>query len=111
MNWIDRYQILAELQRDGRLSNRAGRPRFPVAQLVLAPGSAPEEKGFIKKYVALIDAGKVGLGLLAYVNIRLQYSGSSHAPMSDFARDVQLWPEVVSAACRGHGLSAAYPGG
>ena len=46
--------------------------------------------------VALIDAEKVGLGLLAYVNIRLnKHSGSSHAPMSDFARDVQLWPEVV----------------
>ncbi len=36
-----------------------------------------EEKGFIKKYVALIDAEKVGLGLLAYVNIRLnKHSGT-----------------------------------
>ena len=45
---------------------------------------------------ALGTAVGVGLGLLAYVNIRLnKHSGSSHAPMSDFARDVQLWPEVV----------------
>ena len=77
-------------------ATRSWQTAFPVAQPVLAPGSAPGGEGFIKKYVALIDAGKVGLGLLAYVNIRLnKYSGSSHAPMSDFARDVQLWPEVV----------------
>lgn len=90
-------RILAELQRDGRLSNQELADRVSLSPSpCLRRVRRLEEKGFIKKYVALIDAEKVGLGLLAYVNIRLnKYSGSSHAPMSDFARDVQLWPEVV----------------
>lgn len=98
-NELDRtdIRILAELQRDGRLSNQELADRVSLSPSpCLRRVRRLEEKGFIKKYVALIDAGKVGLGLLAYVNIRLnKYSGSSHAPMSDFARDVQLWPEVV----------------
>ena len=77
-------------------ATRSWQTAFPRRPACLRRVRRLEEKGFIKKYVALIDAGKVGLGLLAYVNIRLnKYSGSSHAPMSDFARDVQLWPEVV----------------
>src|SRR5699024_9287345 len=52
--------------------------------------------GYIRRYVALVDPEKVGRGLLAYVSIRLNKSmRASHAPMSDFARDVQGWPEVV----------------
>lgn len=90
-------RILAVLQRDGRLSNQELADRVSLSPSpCLRRVRRLEEKGFIKKYVALIDADKVGLGLLAYVNIRLnKHSGSSHAPMSDFARDVQLWPEVV----------------
>lgn len=90
-------RILAELQRDGRLSNQELADRVSLSPSpCLRRVRRLEEQGFIKKYVALIDAAKVGLGLLAYVNIRLnKHSGSSHAPMSDFARDVQLWPEVV----------------
>ncbi|AHV93980.1 asnC family protein [Bordetella holmesii 30539] len=43
-----------------------------------------------------MDADKVGLGLLAYVTIRLnKHVGGSHASMADFHRDVLLWPEVV----------------
>ena len=87
-------RILAELQRDGRLSNQELADRVSLSPSpCLRRVRRLEEKGFIKKYVALIDAEKVGLGLLAYVNIRLKKY--SHAPMSDFARDVQLWPEVV----------------
>jgi len=90
-------RILAELQRDGRLSNQELADRVSLSPSpCLRRVRRLEEQGFIKKYVALIDAAKVGLGLLAYVNIRLnKHSGSSHAPMSDFARDVHLWPEVV----------------
>jgi len=56
-----------------------------------------EEEGYIRRYVALVDPDKVGFGLVAYVTIRLnKHSGSSHAPMAEFARDVQAWPEVVA---------------
>ena len=56
----------------------------------------------IRQYVALLDPAKIGLGLLAYVNVRLEKhsdvpgKGSSHSPRSDFAASVALWPEVVA---------------
>lgn len=90
-------QILHELQRNGRLSNQE------LADLVsLSPSPCLrrvrrlEEQGYIRKYVAVVDADKVGLGLIAYVTIRLDKSHRlKPVPLSDFARDVQLWPEVV----------------
>lgn len=90
-------KILAELQRDGQLSNQDLADRVSLSPSpCLRRVRRLEESGYIKKYVALVDAQKVGLGLLAYVSIRLnKHSGHSHAPMGDFARDVQLWPEVV----------------
>jgi len=46
--------------------------------------------------MAVIDAEKVGVGLLAYVTIRLnKMHRSTRGPLSDFARDVQDWPQVV----------------
>jgi len=90
-------KILAELQRDGRLSNQELADRVSLSPSpCLRRVRRLEERGYIKRYVALIDAEKVGLGLLAYVSIRLdKHVGGSHAPMGEFARDVQRWPEVV----------------
>ncbi|KDD58430.1 winged helix-turn-helix DNA-binding protein [Bordetella bronchiseptica OSU553] len=90
-------RILAELQRDGRLSNQELAERVSLSPSpCLRRVRRLEEQGYIKRYVALVDAEKVGLGLLAYVTIKLnKHSGGSHAPMGNFARDVQLWPEVV----------------
>ena len=90
-------KILYELQRNGRLSNQE------LAELVsLSPSPCLrrvrrlEDQGYIRKYVAVVDADKVGLGLIAYVTIRLDKSHRvKQVPLSDFARDVQLWPEVV----------------
>jgi len=90
-------KILAELQRDGRLSNQELADRVSLSPSpCLRRVRRLEERGYIKRYVALVDAEKVGLGLLAYVSIRLnKHVGGSHAPMGEFARDVQRWPEVV----------------
>jgi len=90
-------KILAELQRNGRLSNQELADRVSLSPSpCLRRVRRLEERGFIKRYVALVDAEKVGLGLLAYVSIRLdKHVGGSHAPMGEFARDVQRWPEVV----------------
>ena len=102
---IDR-KILAILQADGRLSN------LDVAERV-SLSSSPclrrikrlEELGVIRQYVALLDPNKIGLGLLAYVNVRLEKhsdtpmkgnSGNSRSPRSDFAASVAQWPEVVA---------------
>lgn len=90
-------KILAELQRDGRLSNQELAERVSLSPSpCLRRVRRLEEQGYIKRYVALVDAERVGLGLLAYITIRLtKHVGGSHAPMHEFARDVQAWPEVV----------------
>ncbi|ANN68362.1 Lrp/AsnC family transcriptional regulator [Bordetella bronchialis] len=91
-------RILAELQRDGRLTNQELADRVSLSPSpCLRRVRRLEEDGYIRRYVALVDAEKVGFGLVAYVTIRLnKHSGSSHAPMAEFARDVQAWPEVVA---------------
>ena len=98
-------KILAILQEDGRLSNQ------DVAEKVsLSPSPCLrrikrlEEAGVIRQYVALLDADKIGLGLLAYVNVRLEKhsegQGASRlhptSPRNDFALSVANWPEVVA---------------
>ena len=98
-NDLDRTdkQILIELQRDGRLSNQELADRVSLSPSpCLRRVRRLEEEGYIERYVALVNPDKVGLKLLAYVSIRLnKVFRTSHAPMSDFARDVQDWPEVV----------------
>lgn len=95
-------KILAILQTDGRLSNQE------VAERVnLSPSPCLrrirnlEESGVIRQYVALLDPDKLGLGLLAYVNVRLEKHGEPAAgglrsPRADFAASVANWPEVVA---------------
>jgi Lrp/AsnC family transcriptional regulator, leucine-responsive regulatory protein len=68
---IDR-KILQMLQRDGRISN------VDLAKLVhLSPTPCfervrrLEESGYIERYVAQVSASKLGLGLLAFVEISL----------------------------------------
>ena len=56
-----------------------------------------EEAGVIDRYVALLRPEALGLGLSAYVNVRLE-KRAEHAkrnPMDEFRASVQGWPEVV----------------
>jgi Lrp/AsnC family leucine-responsive transcriptional regulator len=89
-------RILDILQEQGRLSNQE------IAEHVsLSPSPCLrrirrlEEAGVIRQYVALLDPDKLGLGLLAYVSVKLEKRGKM--PMEDFGALVQGWPEV--AAC------------
>ena len=105
-------KILSILQADGRLSNQD-----VAEQVALSPSPCLrrikrlEEAGVIRQYVALLDPDKIGLGLLAYVNVRLEKHseaaahsnaralGAPNAPPSprqDFAESVGQWPEVVA---------------
>jgi Lrp/AsnC family leucine-responsive transcriptional regulator len=100
-------KILAILQADGRASNQ------DVAdQVSLSPSPCLrrikrlEEAGVIRQYVALLDPVQIGLGLLAYVNVRLEKHSeganaagakrTSSSPHADFAQSVEDWPEVVA---------------
>ena len=69
---IDR-KILAILQTDGRLSNQEVAERVSLSPSpCLRRIKRLEEAGVIRQYVALLDPDKIGLGLLAYVNVRLE---------------------------------------
>src|SRR3954463_15648198 len=95
-------KILAILQSDGRLSNQEVAERVNLSPSpCLRRIKNLEESGVIRQYVALLDPDKIGLGLLAYVNVRLEKhsdssAGSSRSPRADFAASVASWPEVVA---------------
>jgi Lrp/AsnC family leucine-responsive transcriptional regulator len=59
-----------------------------------------EDAGVIDRYVALLRPEAVGLGLTAYINVRLEKHTESHKrnPMDAFRASVQTWPEVVECA-------------
>jgi Lrp/AsnC family leucine-responsive transcriptional regulator len=95
-------KILSILQSDGRLTNQEVAERINLSPSpCLRRIKSLEETGVIRQYVALLDPDKIGLGLLAYVNVRLEKhsntsAGSSHSPRADFAASVANWPEVVA---------------
>jgi len=97
---IDR-RILRALQVDGRMTYDE-----LAAQVSLSPSATLrrvkrlEETGVIAGYVALVPAEKVGLGLTAYINVRLEKYTESHKrnPMDLFRASVLTWPEVVECA-------------
>ncbi len=57
-----------------------------------------EESRVISGYVALVAPERVGLGLTAYINVRLAKHKEQRNPIDDFAAAVQAWPEVVECA-------------
>ena len=98
-------KILAILQSDGRLSNQDVAERVSLSPSpCLRRIKRLEEAGVIRQYVALLDPDKLGLGLLAYVNVRLEKhsEGAPNArvpatsPRFEFAQAVSTWPEVVA---------------
>jgi Lrp/AsnC family leucine-responsive transcriptional regulator len=96
-------KILAILQADGRLTNQEIADRVNLSPSpCLRRIKRLEETGVIRQYVALLAPERIGLGLLAYVNVRLEKhsdapgAGGSRSPRADFAAAVENWPEVVA---------------
>lgn len=94
-NKLDRYdlKILAELQRDARISNqelaeRIGLSPSPCSRRV----KQLEDDGYIVRQVALLDRKKLGLTLTAYVLIGMD----RHTPerFERFEAAIRQWPEV-----------------
>lgn len=86
--------ILRELQQNGRISNRELAERVALS-------TAPcwrrvrmlEEQGIIKGYAALLDADKIGLGILAFAHVSLE---NHHAPtVAEFDKAIAAAPEVL----------------
>lgn len=93
--------ILQRLQEDGRETCEAiGEQVGLSASAVLRRIKRLEEVGIIDRTVALLRPEALGLGLVAYVNVRLE-KRQDHAkrnPMDEFRASVQGWPEVVECA-------------
>lgn len=95
-------KILAILQAEGRLSNQELAERVNLSPSpCLRRIRQLEEAGVIRQYVALLDPEKIGLGLLAYVNVRLEKhsevpGAAGRSPRADFSASVAAWPEVVA---------------
>ena len=86
--------ILDALQRDGRIANNELAAAVQLSPLpCLRRVRSLEEAGVIRGYAALLDPLKVGLGLLAYVNVKLAAKGQ--APAAQFSRAVRSWDEVI----------------
>lgn len=87
-------RLLRLLQLDGRISNQ---------QLADAAGMSPsacwrrvralEEAGLIRRYTALVDAGKAGLGFSAIVHVSLTRQTADH--VETFVREIVRRPEVL----------------
>ncbi len=94
---IDR-RILQALQGEGRLTYDELAARVGLsASAVLRRVRRLEDGGVIAGYVALLAPEAVGLGLTAYLNVRLEKATQGHkrTPMDVFKAAVQAWPEVV----------------
>jgi Lrp/AsnC family transcriptional regulator, leucine-responsive regulatory protein len=90
--------ILRILQQDGRKTYDLIAAQVGLsASAVLRRVKRLEDTGIIERYVALVKPESVGLGLTAYINVRLEKHVESHKrnPMDLFRASVQTWPEVV----------------
>lgn len=108
MSKLDRYDlsILAELQRDARISNqelaeRIGLSPSPCSRRV----KQLEDDGYIARQVALLDRKKLGLSLTAYVLIGMD----RHTPerFETFEAAIRSLPQVLEC-CLVTGIDADY---
>lgn len=88
-------RLLELLQADARLTNQELAEKVNLTPApVLRRVRALEERGLIRGYVALLDPAKLGLGLLAYLTVKLEKKG--RMPIEQFRRAVLSWQEVIA---------------
>lgn len=95
------WQILRQLQANGRATyDEVAEAVGLSASAVLRRVRRLEDAGVIHRYAALVAPERVGLGLTAYINVRLEKHTEHHkrTPMDAFRAAVQAWPEVVECA-------------
>jgi DNA-binding Lrp family transcriptional regulator len=87
-------RILNALQEDGRittleLAERVGLSPTPCARRV----KRLEDDGLIDRYVTLLNAERLGIGLNVFVNVRLR--SQTKGAIDIFEREIKGLPEVV----------------
>ncbi len=93
--------ILRNLQANGRATfDQIGEAVSLSPSAVLRRVKRLDDSGVIDRYVALVKPALVGLGLMAYINVRSEKHAESHKrnPMDLFRSSVQAWPEVAECA-------------
>lgn len=90
---IDR-RILRTLQKDGRMQNielagKVGLSPSPCLRRV----KMLEEAGVIERYVALLNASKIGMGLTVFARIWL--TGQDAETVDHFTDEVKRLPQIV----------------
>ena len=87
-------RILAELQADGSLSNVELARRVHLSPSpCLARVKAMEAQGVIARYVALVNASSLGLGLNVFISISLKTQNKE--ALADFERRIAEHEEVM----------------
>ncbi len=97
LNKLDQ-SILRILQANGRATyDQIGDQVGLSPSAVLRRVKRLEDDGVIERYVALVNPAAVGLGLAAYINVRLEKHSelAQRSPREDFSAAIQTWPEVT----------------
>ncbi len=100
LDTLDR-RILQLLQTQGRSTyDELAQAVGLSASAVLRRVRRLEDSGVITGYVALVAPASVGLGLTAYISVRLEKHTEVHkrSPMDVFSASIQTWPEVVECS-------------
>ncbi len=87
-------RILRVLQKNGRIQNvelaeRVGLSPSPCLRRV----KLLESSGVVQRYVALLDASKVGLGLTVFARVWLK--GQDADTVNHFTKEIKRLPEVL----------------
>ncbi len=93
LNATDR-KILAALQRDGRASNveLAAEVHLSAPQCFRRM-RALEERGVIRGYAARVDAEALGLGVMAYVSVRI--AGDQFGRVREIEQEIAASPQIL----------------
>ncbi len=87
-------KILATLQRSGRASNveLAAEVHLSAPQ-TFRRMRALEERGVIRGYAAPLDAAALGLGVMAYVSVRI--AGDQFGRVREIEQEIAAWPQIL----------------
>ena len=96
-------QILKTLQKNAKLTTKELADAVHLTPTpVFERQKRLEKKGYIKKYVAILDAEKLNLGLLVFCKVKLKQI--NHEIADAFVRRIQRIPEVTEC----YNTSGAY---
>ena len=96
-------QILRTLQKNAKLTTKELADAVHLTPTpVFERQKRLEKRGYIKKYVAVLDAEKLGKGLLVFVKVKLKQI--NHEIADAFVRRIKRMPEVTEC----YNTSGAY---